>query len=96
MLVLKQTCEDVHPSYSFTITFSATRLNSCGTNIYESRKKRDLLSLLRAWIQETKEMTEKKELEEELKTENLKEEEKVVERVLGGTPSKKGEYPVKV
>ena len=76
---------------SFQPNFSASRLNSCGTNIY-GRKKRDLRSLLRALIQERKEQKEEKEEQtEELKTEKKEEkEEKVEERILGGTPSRKG------
>ena len=73
---------------SFQPNFSASRLNSCGTNIYGTRK-RDLLSLLQDLIQETKEQKEdKKEQIYELKAE--KNEEKLEERVIGGTPSKKG------
>ena len=69
--------------------FSASRLNSCGTNVYESRKKRDLRSFLQALVQETKEKKGmKNEQIKKLLTE--KNEEKLEERVIGGTPSKKG------
>ena len=69
--------------------FAASRLNSCGTNTYGSRKKRDLRSLLQTLAQETKEQKEeKKEQIQELKTEKNKE--KLEERILGGIPSRKG------